>query len=231
LPSAAKIIVMPQSLFSVTYSFRAFLGTLLLCLIVVSCSESPKKAQKQKTKETVVEEVQLSEKSLKTKVQPKVVPIKFVPPDPLPDPWPGYDPDPLPEPWPGPDPILPIPPPDPVLPGGPCPTYDETPYDNFQVDVQPEYPGGTSALMTFIDEHLIYPREALENGIEGRVFVRFTVLKSGETADFKVLRGLSPTIDREVIRVLKGMEKWQPGMLKNEPVDVYFTLPVKLSLD
>ncbi len=85
--------------------------------------------------------------------------------------------------------------------------------------------------MTFIDEHLIYPPDAMENSIEGRVFVRFTVLKSGETADFKVLRGLSPTIDREVIRVLKGMEKWQPGMLKNEPVDVYFTLPVKLSLD
>ena len=222
---------MPLLLFSVTYSFRAFLGTLLLCLIVVSCSESPKKAQKQKTKETVVEEVQLSEKSLKTKVQPKVVPIKFVPPDPLPDPWPGYDPDPLPEPWPGPDPILPTPPPDPVLPGGPCPKFDETPYDNFQVDVQPEYPGGMKALMNYIDSNLVYPADAVENEIVGRVFVRFTVLKNGATTDFKILRGLTPSIDREVIRVLKSMEKWQPGVLKNEAVDVYFTIPVKLTLD
>lgn len=215
---------MPLLLFSVTYSFRAFLGTLLLCLIVVSCSESPKKAQKQKTKETVVEEVQLSEKSLKTKVQPKVVPIKFVPPDPLPDPWPGYDPDPLPEPWPWPGP-------DPVLPGGPCPKFDETPYDNFQVDVQPEYPGGMKALMNYIDSNLVYPADAVENEIVGRVFVRFTVLKNGATTDFKILRGLTPSIDREVIRVLKSMEKWQPGVLKNEAVDVYFTIPVKLTLD
>jgi protein TonB len=71
----------------------------------------------------------------------------------------------------------------------------------------------------------------MENGIVGRVFVRFTVLKTGETTDFKVLRGLSPSLDREVIRTLKGMEKWTPGILKNEPVDVYFTIPVKLSLD
>jgi protein TonB len=63
------------------------------------------------------------------------------------------------------------------------------------------------------------------------VFVRFTVLKNGTTTDFKMLRGLTPSIDREVIRVLKGMEKWQPGMLKNEAVDVYFTIPVKLTLD
>jgi protein TonB len=87
------------------------------------------------------------------------------------------------------------------------------------------------ALMTYINEHLIYPPDALENGIEGRVFVRFTVLKTGETTDFKILRGLSPSLDREVIRMLKGMEKWKPGILKDQPVDVYFTIPVKLSLD
>lgn len=148
----------------------------------------------------------------------KIIPPAILP-GPDPDPYPYPDPYPFPE------------PPDPVLPGGPCPTFNETPYDAFQVDVQPEYPGGVKALMNFIDSNLVYPADAVENETVGRVFVRFTVLKNGETTDFKMLRGLTPSIDREVIRVLKGMEKWQPGILKNEAVDVYFTIPVKLTLD
>ncbi len=204
---------------------KATFALFALTIILSSCgghSLKPKPVAKLQTAKSVGSEPQ---KDKEEKVQ-QVPKQKIIPPEILPCPGPCPDPYPYPI-----EPIFPDPPIGPSPTGGPCPTYDEPPYDNFQVDVQPEYPGGTSALMTFIDEHLIYPPEALENGIEGRVFVRFTVLKSGETADFKVLRGLSPTIDREVIRVLKGMEKWQPGMLKNEPVDVYFTLPVKLSLD
>jgi TonB family protein len=207
---------------------KATFALVALTIILSSCgghSPKPKSKSKQHLANSDGSETKKDkqEKSLpEAKQTPKE---KIIPPAILP----GPDPDPEPEPWPyigfAPDPM------GPVLPDGPCPTNIETPYDAFQVDVQPEYPGGMSALMTFIDEHLIYPPDAIENSIEGRVFVRFTVLKTGETKDFKILRGLSPTIDREVIRMLKGMEKWQPGMLKNEPVDVYFTLPVKLSLD
>jgi protein TonB len=205
-----------------------------LTIILESCGgHSPKETSNHKqhiSKSDVLE----TKKEMKAKAQPeakqtpkeKVIPPVILP-GPEPDPYPEPYPYPYPEPYPFPEP------PGPVLPGGPCPTVDENPepYDPFEVDVQPEYPGGMQALMTYINEHLIYPPDAMENGIEGRVFVRFTVLKTGETADFKILRGLSPSLDREVIRILKGMEKWTPGVLKNEPVDVYFTIPVKLSLD
>lgn len=201
---------------------------LTLALLLASCSEhSPK--SKVKTKQQMAKSEVLKPKKVKgEKAVPeaKQIPsVKVIPPVVLPGPDPG--PDPYPHLYPFPDP------PDPVLPGGPCPKIDviQTPYDLFQVDVQPEYPGGVKALMDYIDSNLIYPADAMENGIDGRVFVRFTVLKNGETTDFKILRGLSPSIDREVIRVLKGMKKWQPALLKNEPVDVYFNLPVKLTLN
>lgn len=202
---------------------KATFALFTLTIILSSCgghSPKPKPVAKLQTAKSVSSEPQ---KDKEEKVQ-QVPKQKIIPPEilPCPDPYP-YPIEPI-----FPDPII-----GPSPTGGPCPTTGEdlTPYEPFAVDVQPEYPGGMSALMTFIDEHLIYPPDAMENSIEGRVYVRFTVLKTGETKDFKILRGLSPTIDREVIRVLKGMEKWQPGMLKNEPVDVYFTLPVKLSLD
>ena len=215
-----------------TYRRKATFVLLALTIILVSCeSHSPKAKSNQKqhiSKSDVLE----TKKEMKAKAQPEAKQTpkeKIIPPVILPCP----EPDPYPEPYPYPDPY-PFPePPGPVLPGGPCPTVGENPdpYDPFEVDVQPEYPGGMQALMTYINEYLIYPPDAMENGIEGRVFVRFTVLKTGETTDFKTLRGLSPSLDREVIRILKGMEKWTPGVLKDQPVDVYFTIPVKLSLD
>jgi protein TonB len=199
-----------------------------LTIILVSCEGNSPKAKSNQKQQISKSDVLETKKDKKAKAQPEAKQTpkeKIIPPVILPGPEP--DPYPYPDPYPFPEP------PGPVLPGGPCPTVGENPetYDPFEVDVQPEYPGGMQALMTYINEHLIYPSDAMENGIEGRVFVRFTVLKTGETADYKILRGLSPSLDREVIRTLKGMEKWKPGILKNEPVDVYFTIPVKLSLD
>jgi TonB family protein len=206
---------------------KATFALFTLTIILSSCgghSPKPKPVAKlQKAKSVGSEPQKDKEEKVQQVPKQKIIPPEILPcPGPCPDPYPGLI-----------EPIFPDPPIGPSLTGGPCPTTGEdlTPYEPFAVDVQPEYPGGMKALMTFIDEHLIYPPDAMENSIEGRVFVRFTVLKTGETKDFKILRGLSPTIDREVIRMLKSMEKWQPGMLKNEPVDVYFTLPVKLSLD
>ncbi len=201
-----------------------------LTIILSSCENHSPKSKPELKQQTAKSEGAETNRDKEEKAQPEAKQTpkeKIIPPVVCPYP----EPDPYPEPYPYPDPY-PFPePPGPVLPGGPCPTFNETPYDAFQVDVQPEYPGGVKALMNFIDSNLVYPADAVENEIVGRVFVRFTVLKNGETTDFKMLRGLTPSIDREVIRVLKGMEKWQPGMLKNEAVDVYFTIPVKLTLD
>jgi TonB family protein len=207
-----------------------------LTIMLVSCEgHSPKATsnQKQQIAESDVVETK-NDKKEKAQPEAKQTPKEIIiPPAILPGPEPEPYPEPYPYPYPYPDPY-PFPePPGPVLPDGPCPTVGENPdpYDSFEVDVQPEYPGGMQALVSYISEHLTYPPDAMENGIEGRVFVRFTVLKTGETTDFKILRGLSPSLDREVIRMLKGMEKWKPGILKDQPVDVYFTIPVKLSLD
>jgi TonB family protein len=211
------LLILSKQLRKVTFALFA------LIIILSACgghSPKPKLNPKQhlaKSQGTEKKKLPTAKLTPKEKIIPPAILPPVILPDPDPDPWPylGFAPDPM----------------GPVLPGGPCPKYDETPYDAFQVDVQPEYPGGMKALMNYIDSNLIYPTDAVENEIVGRVFVRFTVLKNGETTDFKMLRGLTPSIDREVIRVLKGMEKWKPGILKNDPVDVYYTIPVKLTLD
>ena len=98
------------------------------------------------------------------------------------------------------------------------------------VEQSPEYPGGPEALMRYLSDNIRYPVIAQENGIQGRVIVRFVVNKNGEISDVKVLRGVDPSLDKEAERVVKSMPKWIPGKQNGKAVNVYFTLPVNFVL-
>lgn len=98
------------------------------------------------------------------------------------------------------------------------------------VEIAPEYPGGTEALMKYLSDQLVYPVEAQENNIQGRVVVNFVVEKDGSLSDFQTVRSVDPLLDAEAIRVLKSMPNWKPGKQKGENVRVKFTLPVLFKL-
>jgi len=98
------------------------------------------------------------------------------------------------------------------------------------VEQMPQYPGGTAELNKFIASNLRYPTIAAENGIEGRVTLRFVVDKDGNVSDVQVLRGLDSSCDNEAIRVVKSMPKWIPGKQNGRAVPVYFTLPIVFRL-
>lgn len=93
--------------------------------------------------------------------------------------------------------------------------------------------GEQSELIKFISEHIIYPPSAMEDKIEGVVYIRFIVEEDGSLSDYKILRNVSGTdeLSREAIRVIKltsGM--WRPGMQGGKPVRVYYNLPVRFKL-
>lgn len=98
------------------------------------------------------------------------------------------------------------------------------------VEQMPQFPGGDAELMKFIGSNLKYPTIAAENGIEGRVVIRFVVSKEGTVTDAQVVRSLDPSCDKEAIRVVKSMPKWVPGKQNGRNVPVYYTLPVLFKL-
>jgi protein TonB len=98
-------------------------------------------------------------------------------------------------------------------------------------EVMPEFPGGFTALMKFLSSNIRYPVLARENNITGKIVMKFTVLKTGEIKDIKAISSIDPLLEKEVIRVLKLMPKWKPGMIKNNTVNVSFVLPVHFNLD
>ena len=94
------------------------------------------------------------------------------------------------------------------------------------VEKMPEFPGGQAALIKYLSENVEYPLIAKENGIQGRVLCEFIVDKDGSITEVKVTRSVDPSLDKEAMRVIKSMPKWNPGKQKGKPVRVKYTMPI-----
>ncbi|MCL1934555.1 MAG: TonB family protein [Candidatus Azobacteroides sp.] len=98
------------------------------------------------------------------------------------------------------------------------------------VEVMPQFPGGEAALMKWLTENMTYPTIAAEQGIQGRVTLRFVVKPDGSIDEVEIQKSLDPSCDKEAIRVVKKMPKWIPGKQNGNPVYVYYSLPVTFRL-
>ena len=101
----------------------------------------------------------------------------------------------------------------------------------FQVvEDDPQFPGGMQALMKFLRDNIKYPSVCQDQGIQGRVVVQFVVNTDGSIVDANVVKSANPHLDKEAIRVVGTMPKWEPGKQRGKAVRVRFTLPVNFRL-
>ena len=98
------------------------------------------------------------------------------------------------------------------------------------VEQQPEFPGGTQALMEFIRTNLRYPVPCVEDSIEGRVTLSFVIERDGSVTEISKLRSPNEDLTKEAIRVVSAMPKWSPGKQRGEAVRVRYVLPVTFRL-
>ena len=103
-------------------------------------------------------------------------------------------------------------------------------YSMAMVEQKPEFPGGEAAMYKWLGDHISYPAQASEEGVSGRVVVQFDISKTGDIENVKVVRGRHPALDKEAMRLVKAMPKWQPGRNNGQPVKVTYTLPVTFKL-
>ena len=75
---------------------------------------------------------------------------------------------------------------------------------------RPEYPGGKTALLQYIQEHLQYPKDAMEQKIEGNVRVWYEVNDNGEVVDAKIIQPLFPSCDEEALRLVRSLQYGRP---------------------
>lgn len=98
------------------------------------------------------------------------------------------------------------------------------------VEEMPEFPGGMGECLKFLMKNAKYPTISQENGVQGKVSVKFVIEKDGSIADPVVVRGVDPYLDKEALRVVKSMPKWKPGKQRGKPVRVSYTVPVIFKL-
>ena len=99
-----------------------------------------------------------------------------------------------------------------------------------KAEVMPQFPGGDQAMMDFVAKNVQYPKEAMEKGISGRVFVSFIVEKDGSISETEIVKGIGGGCDEEAVRVVKAMPKWKPGKEKGKPVRVSYMMPIFFKL-
>ncbi len=97
-------------------------------------------------------------------------------------------------------------------------------------DEMPEYPGGPTAMIQFMQTHIQYPEVAREGSVQGKVYCRFVVDETGKIGQVQVLKGPGYGLDQEAMRVIRMMPRWKPGTMQKKPVKVYYTLPVNFVL-
>lgn len=98
------------------------------------------------------------------------------------------------------------------------------------VEEMPQFPQGEQGMFNYIGKTLKYPQEAIDSNIRGIVYISFIVCKDSLIRDIQVIRSVHPLLDKEAVRVISEMPKWNPGKQRKKAVDVLFNLPIHFFL-
>lgn len=99
------------------------------------------------------------------------------------------------------------------------------------VEYMPEFPGGQTELIKFIQTNIVYPKNLNVFNVGGKVFLKFVVSPDGNVYDVQVIKSSGfIELDNEAKRIVELMPKWKPGMQDGKTVPVFFNLPINFSL-
>jgi len=96
-------------------------------------------------------------------------------------------------------------------------------------ETTPQFPGGDTAMLSYIYDNLKYPQDAYDKNIQGRVVLQFLVRKTGEIDSVKIVREKDPSLDAEALRLVSGFPRFMPATLDLLPVDKWLALPIKFN--
>ena len=104
----------------------------------------------------------------------------------------------------------------------------------YDCDYRPSFLGSRDPrvfLEKWVYTYMKYPKEAVKNGIQGRVLVDFVIDEKGKIRDVKVLKGVDPLLDAEAVRIISASPDWKPGWLMGKKVKSRMSLYVEFRLE
>jgi len=107
--------------------------------------------------------------------------------------------------------------------------FDDKIYSTAELQHLPGFPGGRAGLSAYMLRNMKIPPSVRKRGITGKIYVGFVIDKDGKVTDVTILRGLTPAMDKEALRVVKNMPAWDPGFNGGIAVKVRQSLPIKIA--
>ena len=98
-------------------------------------------------------------------------------------------------------------------------------------EVLPEYPGGLGNLYTYVAKQIQYPKNARVEGIEGKIWVQFTIDKDGSIKDEVTVKGIHDAINTEAETAFENAMAFRPASQGGRPVRVRRVMPIIFKLD
>lgn len=92
-------------------------------------------------------------------------------------------------------------------------------------------PDPRTFLEKWVYQYLKYPEKAILDGTQGRVMVEFVIEKDGKVTEVKVVKGVSPELDAEAVKVVSASPKWKAGRVSGNKVRSSMTIPVEFRLE
>ena len=93
------------------------------------------------------------------------------------------------------------------------------------------FPGGWDSLLQFIHRKLIYPKTAIDDNYQGKVFTKFTVNCEGIVGNVEIIRGVRYDLDSACLHVVSIFPRFKsykfPGY---EKISIQYLLPITFTL-
>lgn len=112
----------------------------------------------------------------------------------------------------------------------PAPPTEEEKLQFRIVQDMPQFPGGLQEFSKWLTRNLKYPKQLEAAKVEGRVIAEFMINTDGSVTDVKIVNSLHPLCDNEVLRVLRLMPRWTPGIENDHPCRTKVCVPVIFKL-
>lgn len=106
----------------------------------------------------------------------------------------------------------------------------ESKLDTAKLDKYPQFPGGDTAEVRFMNQNIKYPQVARDSSIQGKVILAFIVSEDGSLSDFRIIKSVQKDLDAEAMRVAKLLPKFKPGMRAGKAVKAVFEFPVNFKI-
>ena len=111
-----------------------------------------------------------------------------------------------------------------------APVVGDSMYVYRQTEELASFSWNNQNLNQYITTNLVVPPYLKKEALSGRALVRLIIERDGTLSNISIVKPYSPTLDRNIVALLRRMPKWSPARQEGKPVRSFCFIPVNVKL-